>query len=253
MSGQGPRPIGKREFVKPVGLKSPISIPNHHEQSQFQPNLHPPPSSPIRFPQQHAVVPSRYKTELEEFALKLASELNHFEHWPLNHGDLYMSALDTYHKLENSEERCVRLEEDNKLLREQITITSTQEPIQEGYWFIRQFDLIGMEIESWVAKQTVETPAERIPKADREMLVRQISSWSETGRDAAEFIQGQLKDNYRGPKKKIRLIRHIIAIFLFEHVFDRFAFGLSSGESNYFKSLEMDIFHHGSFLPPLCP
>jgi len=236
--------------------KTPISIPNRHE--LHRPNelhrvLNRPPYSPIRPPHQRAVAHSPSKG-LEEFAVKLASDMGHVEHWMLSHNNLYKLTIDMYQKLEKSEERCLLLEEDNNLLREQITtMTSTQEPIREEYWFILQFDHIGMEIESWVAKQTAATPAERIPKADREQLVRQISSWGEIGRNSAEFIQGQLKDPYRNRRKKIALIRHIIAIFLFDHVFDRFAFGMSAERSAYFKALETHIYHNGSFLRQTCP
>ena len=234
-----------------IELDSQTSISSPQERSQLQSTPNETSAPPTRVTSDIAVLGSPRNKESEQFRTELRSELDHFQHWAFTTGHIFNLAMDMCLKLEGLEERCLILEKDNDLLREQITnMTSAQEPIHEEEWFILQFTQIGMEIESWVAKQTHAAPSAAISAANQEALVYEISTWGETGSHAADFVRTQLREINQNGRKKIGLIRHIIAVFLFEHVLDRFAFGFRREESTYFKHLEIDMCSHGS-PPPL--
>ena len=125
-------------------------------------------------------------------------------------------------------------------------MSSAQEPIHEEEWLILQFCQIGMDIDSWAAKETRGKPAEPLSAADHQWLVERLTSLGRVGRKTVEMLGSRLADMYQDRRKKITLIRHIVAILLCEDVFEPFAFGLSPNKSAYFKKIEIDLCLHGS-------
>lgn len=145
------------------------------------------------------------------------------------------------------EERCGLLEKDNDLLRGQITnMSSAQEPIHEEEWFILQFSQIGRDIEWWAAKETRVKPSEPLSAADQQGLLDSLNSWGAVGKRTVEMLGSELADMYQDRRKKITLIRHIVAILLCEDVFHPFSFGLGPEKSEYLKQIEIDVCLHGS-------
>ena len=62
-------------------------------------------------------------------------------------------------------------------------------------------------------------------------------------------MKAELGNIHQNGMKGIALIRHVIAAVLFEHVLDRFAFGFTRRQSDFFEQMEIDLFATGS--PPL--
>jgi len=137
------------------------------------------------------------------------------------------------------------LQKDNDRLRGQIVnMCSAQQPIHDENWFILQFNEIGMDIESWVVKESPSNPSVAISVAEQEALVAEISAWGEMAGHAAEMLGDKLAEIYQNRRKRIPLIRHVVAILLFEGVFDMFTFGFHSGTSDYFKKMELCYLPH---------
>ena len=208
----------------------------------------------------------------DETVLKLKSERDQYEQSARFHSAEHQTMLAKYQKYRNLaigqqeeikqvrkdcertaaekkqwEERCVVLEKDNDLLRGQITnMSSAQEPIHEEEWFILQFSQIGMEIDSWAAKETRGKLAEPLSAADHQWLVERLTSLGRVGKRTVEMLGSGLADMYQDRRKKITLIRHIVSILLCEDVFQPFAFGLGPEKSEYLKKIEIDLCLHGS-------
>jgi hypothetical protein len=208
----------------------------------------------------------------DETVLKLQSERGQYEQSARFHSAEHQTMLAKYQKYRNLaigqqeeikhvrkdcertaaenkqwEERCVVLEKDNDLLRGQIIkMSSAQEPIHEEEWFILQFGQIGMEIDSWAAKETRGKLVEPLSAADHQWLVERLTSFGRVGKMTVEMLGSRLADMYQDRRKKITLIRHIVAILLCEDVFQPFSFGLGPEKSEYCKQIEIDLCLRGS-------
>jgi chromosome segregation ATPase len=146
--------------------------------------------------------------------------------------------------------KCDLLAKDNEELRRQIAqLSNAQDSIHEEEFYIREFDKMGMEINSWVAKETSNMSKESLSSSSKERILSFIKQYGMHGSVSA--IKSLVSANSiwnSNRRDRITLIRHILAIFLFDNVFDRFSFGLEREMSEYFKRIEKDIWDKGSYI-----
>ena len=140
----------------------------------------------------------------------------------------------------------LRYEKDNALLRAQITdMTSAQEPIREERYYILEFNQIGIDVESWAVKETRTMPTQSLSKADSFTIVSELVASGEHGKKAAKWFGNKDKRFFQERRNRIAVIRHVVAVVLFDRVFDRFAFGFSREQSMYFDEIEKRICLNG--------
>jgi hypothetical protein len=143
-------------------------------------------------------------------------------------------------------DKCSALEKDNDQLRNQIaSMSSAQEPLREEEYYILQFNQIKIDIDSWVAKETRSKPTEPLSDETRNMISSALAGLGRHGSHSADNIMPQIQMFYGDRRRRIALIRHIIAIVLFEKIFSRFVFGLNHNSSEYLSYIESQIYSSG--------
>ena len=162
-------------------------------------------------------------------------------------------AGETERKLNEARQECKQLQQqlaqesnnrltvtkDNVLLRAQITdMSSAQEPLREEKYYILEFSQVGMDIDSWAAKETRTMSKESLSENDSLQLCSELQKCGEYGNRATQLFEGKNRMLFQERRHRISLIRHVTAIILFNRVFDLFAFGLSRDYSEYFKNIE---------------
>ena len=141
--------------------------------------------------------------------------------------------------------RCQDLDKDNDLLRSQIaTMGTAQEPVHEENFYILKFNQINQDIDSWTAKETRNKPAP-LTAETLETLISEVALLGELTPLSVETLKVELLHFHEDRRLRIALIRHIIAVVLFNNVLDRFAFGLNRQSSNYFKFIESQLYSQG--------
>lgn len=144
------------------------------------------------------------------------------------------------------------LAKDNHLLRSQISEMSiAQEPLREEQYYILEFTQLRMDIESWAAKETRNMTKQMLSDQEYSQVVQVLRSCGETGRNAAEWFQRIHPRTWQDRRSKIGLIRHFVAVVLFDHVLERFSFGFDRVWSKYFTDMEKLICRNGPTVP-LC-
>jgi hypothetical protein len=138
------------------------------------------------------------------------------------------------------------LTSDNYLLRSQIVeMNSAQEPLRDEQFYVLEFNQIRIDVESWAAKETRTMPKQYLPEQQSLQLISLLKTYGETGSNAAEWFRHKDRRFFQERRNQIALIRHLIAVVLFDQVFDRFAFGFERGYSKYFSDVEKLICKHG--------
>lgn len=142
----------------------------------------------------------------------------------------------------------VALKNDNVLLRAQIAeMTSAQEPLREEKYYVLEFCQIGMDIDSWAAKETRTMSKKPLSEADWRQLFSELYKSGEHGRKAAEGFEAKNKI-FQERRNRIVLIRHVIAVILFDRIFDVFTFGFKRDYAEYFKDIEAQLCRNGFIL-----
>jgi hypothetical protein len=148
---------------------------------------------------------------------------------------------------------CLSLKKDNTLLRAQIAdMSGAQEPLREEKYYILEFSQIGMDIDSWAAKETRTMSKQPLSESDSLQLLSSLHTCGAHGTKAAEWFGGKDKRFFEERRNRIALIRHVTAIVLFDRVFDRFALALKPEFSEYLKSIEKELCTTGFLLSGLC-
>jgi hypothetical protein len=138
------------------------------------------------------------------------------------------------------------LQKDNSLLRAQITdMSSAQEPVHEEKYYVLEFNQIRTEAESWAARETRAMPKQPLSETESFQIASVLQTCGEVGEKAARWLQGKDRMFFQERRNRITLIRHVIAVVLFDGIFDRFAFGLERELSECFKNIEKGLCSHG--------
>ena len=150
--------------------------------------------------------------------------------------------------LAHETDNCVALKKDNVLLRAQIAeMSSAQEPLREEKYYVLEFCQIGMDVDSWAAKETRTMSKKPLSEADCNQLFSELYKSGEHGKKAAEGFEAKTKI-FQERRNRIVLIRHVIAVILFDRIFDVFTFGLKREYAEYFKHIEAQICRNGFML-----
>jgi hypothetical protein len=152
------------------------------------------------------------------------------------------------------EEKCELIQKDNESLREYITsMSKAQEPIRGEEFYVQLFEELRGHIQSWMAKNSKLNAKETL----EETVPSEVSGFLEKcgahGVFTAQRFGGEIRELWTDRKTRVPLLRHVVALFLFETVFDRFAFGHDRAASEYLKWIEGDLFRQGTIhISPKC-
>jgi hypothetical protein len=144
------------------------------------------------------------------------------------------------------EEKCDLIQKDNETLREYITsMSKAQEPIRGEDFYVQLFEELRGHIQSWMAKNSKLNAKETLAEGVQSEVVGFLDKCGAHGVITAKRFGGQVRELWTNRRTRVPLLRHIVALFLFEMVFDRFAFGHDRAASEYLKWIEGDLFRQG--------
>lgn len=141
-------------------------------------------------------------------------------------------------------ERCQILEKDNDDLRNQIaSMSSAQQPVHDEDYYILQFDEVKNDVERWAVTQSRDNTPKTFSDGNWKAVIDQVASLGKFGKSASQNMTAHLFAFYKDRRTRIALIRHVIGLFLFHEIFDKFALGMKS--SDFFKWIEIELFTQG--------
>jgi chromosome segregation ATPase len=184
------------------------------------------------------------KTLCDRYYTQYVSTQNQFDALKKEH--------DEFVKLSNAiqgslEDKCSAVSKDNDVLRDYIHgMSKAQEPIQAEDYYVNCFEAIRNGIHQWAAKHSKLNATETLSETSQSEILEIISGLSTRGKKYSELLRPDMLSLYKSRRTRNPLVRHLFAIFLFEKVFDCFAFGLDSYSSDYLKWIEGNFFSQGN-------
>ena len=151
--------------------------------------------------------------------------------------------------IQSEEQKSAAIQKNNSDLRSLIgRMSKVQEPLRGEDHYIKLFDDLKNDIDSWVAGHSKKNAnASLRPQVPSTILVK-LGALGEHGQHTTEFLRlPHLLQLYSGKKTRIPLIRHVVALYLFDQIFEPFAFGLTRDSSKNMIDIEDQLFKQGAF------
>ena len=168
--------------------------------------------------------------------------------------------LQTYEKkinllneaLRTAEEKNTKLERRLTELRSQIyAMVTGSGPVKEDSYYQGEFNglscLIEKEMRKFSRTHNDCVLADDVPDSVFEL----VGTLGDQGKLCCEMLQSSqyhFQLLYKQRSLRVVLLRHIVALYLFHHIFEPFAFGLSDEISQVFKMVDKDAIVNGSLL-----
>jgi hypothetical protein len=150
------------------------------------------------------------------------------------------------------QQRCAFLEKDNEELRGYIAeMRSAQGPVHDDGYYVQTADRLNLQIQSWVARNSKTISDPYIPDNLAREVFKFVERLGENGKKSLQSLtsdHSSLQMLYKYSRSRIAVIRHIIALFLFQSIFHPFAVGLDEGQSELQYKIQECIFSQGSFV-----
>jgi hypothetical protein len=147
------------------------------------------------------------------------------------------------------QEKCLALEKDNEELRAYIaTMRSAQGPIHDDGYYVQGIERLNYQIQSWVVKMTKSVSNTQISYYNAESILKGLEELGDNGEETLDMLRSgntSLQKLYSQPRTRIALVRHVIALFFFDRIFDPFAFGLDEDKSELLWDIQDGIFSQG--------
>lgn len=122
------------------------------------------------------------------------------------------------------------LEKDNEELRAYIaTMRSSQGPVHDDGYYVQATDRLNSQIQSWVRNHPRIFSHPYISHEKAREVFKILETLGENGEESLEYLRSgnsSLQILYKQSRSRIAIIRHIIALFLFQRIFHPFAAGL---------------------------
>ena len=129
--------------------------------------------------------------------------------------------------------------------------SQAQDPMETENYYIHAFNELQCDVENWAANQTMKE-SEPVPIIDVADLITHCGDYgaksaqyfrSEKFKVEVEEVQKMTADRLR-----ILVLQHVVSLFIFDQVLDRFACGLENSISQYLKNVEDKLFTQGTGL-----
>ena len=151
--------------------------------------------------------------------------------------------------LDKAKEDCSFHRNDAAQLRAHIAkAESQQSPLRDEDFYIQNFGEIKTEIESWIARNAKTNAAQSLSDRQEINLLQSIAELGEHGQKASKYLRAnnRVQTWYSTPRWRIPLARHIVAAFIFAHIFQPFVVGLPTSSSEVLEWIDNDIMSRGS-------
>lgn len=143
---------------------------------------------------------------------------------------------------------------DNESLRKHIVHMEKSDvnPLRDEDHYIQNFCELKSELETWIAKHAKSNAAPALTPAQEDWLLKVLSGLGPCGKASSDFMAPNhaALNWYGNARSRIQLIRHIVAVYIFERILEPFAAGLNQGFSEALKWIEKDILARGFLFSP---
>ena len=197
----------------------------------------------------------RFELEaLKEQIQSLSNQLGPLKHGMESSGDKmgkdFGNEKDQQQILKSLRADLIALRSDNDELRKYVAQKETeqQNSLRNQQYYIQQFQELKAVMEMWIVKHSKSSAAKELSRSQETELLKLLTSLGKSGKKSAEFLntKPQLFQNlYANTRSRILLVRHIIAVFLIDQIFEPFAAGLPSSLLQAIGSL---VISHGFLL-----
>jgi hypothetical protein len=152
---------------------------------------------------------------------------------------------------EASGKKIAELEAQIKEFRTQVfEMGSGHGPIKTEEYYSSNFEALGCLIEKEIVKLSKVHRNYTLTDLQTSQVLSYISEVGTLGQKCSDLLKSEgtysLQNLYSQGKLRILLIRHVIALFLYERIFDPFAFGVSREVSDCLRSVDRDIMFRGT-------
>jgi hypothetical protein len=132
------------------------------------------------------------------------------------------------------------LKEESSSLRSYIANSSfAREPVHQDSYYTDNIDGLNHFIQSAVAKTFKSKPSQDLSEEAGNQILDILSKLGEPGKGTVKVLSKlSIWEMHKHTTRRIMLVRHITALFLWEKVFTPFAFGLEKNLSYNFLAIE---------------
>lgn len=192
-------------------------------------------------------------TALNEALQSTKKRLKQYQTW-LDEVTSHAKRLEGLHAIAQQDKQ--RFKNENRLLRidneklraEIVTMGKIQGPAKGEEYYIKRFDELKSDIESWAAKHSKLHRNEELSQVSEVELLKSLSELGRCGTMSCQSLKSKtypIRKLYDYGPTRIGLIRHVVAVFLFDQVFEQFAPGVPQTFSHGLRRIEDDIILHG--------
>lgn len=147
---------------------------------------------------------------------------------------------------ERQKKEIAHLRQDNEHLRTYIAKTNTDvNPFHDEEYYLQSLQELKSEIEMWIAKHAKANGVEVLSAAEEAGVLEILFASGQCGKNSYDFLNRDFRGLYGNARSRIPLLRHVVALVLFEQIFEPFAAGLPSTVSPVLTWIEDDLMLRG--------
>ena len=162
---------------------------------------------------------------------------------------LHRQLEDRRREIESISKMAVDYQTQNEEFRTQIFALGTgRGPLKDEEFYTSTFEELKCLVEKEIVKLSKAHANLVFAEQEQGELLQRISEIGSCGQKCAEFLKTEkysLQKLFSQGQWRHPLLRHIVAWFLLERVFNPFAFGISQEFSEGLKCVEMDVISRG--------
>ena len=119
--------------------------------------------------------------------------------------------------------------------------------IRSEEYYIQSFEELKADLEMWIAGYTKANVSQGVSAANETCILGTLESLGARGRASSAFLtmNQSIRLWFKDIRLRIPLIRHFVAIFLFDQIFDPFAVGLSPELTDTLSWMDADLMSQG--------
>jgi chromosome segregation ATPase len=140
---------------------------------------------------------------------------------------------------------------DAEQLRAYMAKAETQQgPLRDEDFYIQNFGELKTEVENWMARNSRNNAGQSLSASQLEFILQSLADLGQHGQKASDYLRLNQRAQtwYSTPRWRIPLVRHIVAAFIFAHIFQPFVVGLPPASSEILEWIDHDLVSQGSHL-----
>ena len=120
-----------------------------------------------------------------------------------------------------------------------VEIGSDLTPRHDEGYYIDYFEEINRHIQEWMVRRDWSMTPEELPKGAAKKILKAFATLGKYCKESSELLayKDSLRFCYRNDGRRVQMIRHILAAFLFDNILEPFVFGVPPQFSETFHDI----------------